>query len=535
MAFVPNGTIRLLAGVPLDNAYIHTVKFSSASAQATAMIAKTKKVYEHCTYIRETNRIRIPDVYDDVVMCNYLMYQNAGYGSNKWFYAFITGVYYVNDHATEIEFELDVMQTWQFDYDILPCFIERNHTATDVIGENIVEENLNIGEYEVLAVNASDRFSTWDIVMLSTFDPSTWLSTGGGLTGGVYTALNRTVIGTVTISMTGQTPSATFTTDPRPFMTDLINNHADKIDGVISIFMTPHTLEGNQGLTFAINKPTSSTVLLGNYTPKNKKLYTAPYTILYVTNGDGAGKQYNFEDFYTSLSADFKIYTDRAPNQSVVAVPLMYKTPTYQQMDNNALNYGEALVMSGFPECAWISDIYKTYVAQTKAQLTLSTVTAGAQIIGGAVGTVATGGAGIAAGGASIMSGISQISHMLTDLADKKRLAPHVHGTPTGSSFFTIADKTFRAYTLCPKAEYIRIIDDYFDMYGYAIHRVGVPNIDVRPNWCYVKTVDAAIKPKGIDGLPASDMRMIESCLNKGITYWKNMADVGDYTLNNTV
>lgn len=78
--------------------------------------------------------------------CNYLMFQNSGFGS-KWFYAFITSVEYVNNAVTEISFEIDVMQTWFFNYSVGECFIEREHSASDEIGENLVPETVNVGEY----------------------------------------------------------------------------------------------------------------------------------------------------------------------------------------------------------------------------------------------------------------------------------------------------------------------------------------------------------------------------------------------------
>lgn len=529
---IPDGEVNILRGVPLDADYKNTLYFASASAQSSYFASKAKYTYSSMMYIRETGRIRVPIAADSIFDCNYLMYRNAQY-VNKWFYAFIKQVYYVNDNCAEIDFEIDVLQTWFFNIDIKPSFIERQHTVTDDIGDNVVTENLDIGEYEILNVTASDRFSTWDIVMLSTFDPATWQSSGGGLSGGVYTALNRTVIGAVSISLTGQTPTASFTTDPRTFIADLINNHSDKIDGVVSIFMTPHTLEGSQGLPFAVSKPTATTPLLGSYVPRNKKLYTAPFTTLYVTNGDGAGKMYRFEDFAGALTADFKIYTDRAPNQSVIAVPVAYKTPTYSQSDNNALNFSESLVMSGFPECAWTSDIYKAYVAQNKASLTLSTIVASSQAIAGTVTAVASGGVGAVAGAAGVISGIAKVGSIVTDLLDKARLAPQVHGSPTGTSFFTVGDKTFRGYTLSPKAEYVQILDNYFDMFGYAIHRVQTPNLSARPHWTYIKTANVCILAK-TDGLPASDLAKICSIFDNGITYWRNASEVGNYALDNS-
>lgn len=52
------------------------------------------------------------------------MYQNEAY-SDKWFYAFITKMEYVNNNMTRIEIATDVWQTWQFDITFKESFIER--------------------------------------------------------------------------------------------------------------------------------------------------------------------------------------------------------------------------------------------------------------------------------------------------------------------------------------------------------------------------------------------------------------------------
>lgn len=61
---------------------------------------------------------------EDLITYNYCMYQNEQF-SDKWFYAFITGMRYVNHNMTEISLLTDVFQTWQFDLDFKASFIER--------------------------------------------------------------------------------------------------------------------------------------------------------------------------------------------------------------------------------------------------------------------------------------------------------------------------------------------------------------------------------------------------------------------------
>ena len=112
----PNGTIRILRDVPLNNDYVHTMLFGSATAQRDYFIGKTERAFVNESYTRlERGKMRVNVCADDIYACNYLMYQNAGFG-NKWFYAFINKIEYINNVTSEIDFEIDVLQTWQFDY-----------------------------------------------------------------------------------------------------------------------------------------------------------------------------------------------------------------------------------------------------------------------------------------------------------------------------------------------------------------------------------------------------------------------------------
>ena len=74
-----------------------------------------------------------------------------------------------------------------------------------------------------------------------------------------------------------------------------------------------------------------------------------------------------------------------------------------------------------------------------------------------------------------------------------------------------------------------RIIDDFFTKYGYACHRVKKPNMNSRPRWNYVKTKGCI----AIGSAPSDEIKKICSIYDKGITFWKNASDVGDYSLNN--
>ena len=84
-----------------------------------------------------------------------------------------------------------------------------------------------------------------------------------------------------------------------------------------------------------------------------------------------------------------------------------------------------------------------------------------------------------------------------------------------------------------------KIIDDYFELYGYACHQEKVPNFKAqatrRPIWNYCKMQNAQIEAQTGTrrGLPQEAQKAIEDIFNNGITLWSDIAKVGNYNLDN--
>lgn len=130
-----DSTLYLLSNVPLRNDYQHTIDFDNLQAQQTFfdnLISNVEVPNENYSYIRETEIINVYKNKDDLINCNYLFYNNGG----KRYYAFITNKEYVSDECTAITFEIDVMQTFMFDYTIGETFIEREHQDRYIEIEN---------------------------------------------------------------------------------------------------------------------------------------------------------------------------------------------------------------------------------------------------------------------------------------------------------------------------------------------------------------------------------------------------------------
>ena len=98
------------------------------------------------SYIRKDSVINVSVPIDELIGANYVMYKNASH-EDKWFYAFITEMNYLSDLSTAVRIKTDVYQTWHNSMTVPACFIDREHANTDTVGDNVVDEGLETGEY----------------------------------------------------------------------------------------------------------------------------------------------------------------------------------------------------------------------------------------------------------------------------------------------------------------------------------------------------------------------------------------------------
>jgi hypothetical protein len=162
MATVPlSGTnIRLLSGVPFQSDYKHTRWFDTITEQTSYFTSKPivySKPDHNFQRIEGKTFISVNKSIDELWSVNYLMFQNTSY-NNKWFYAFVTKLEYVQQKTTYVHFEIDVFQTWKFEMNFKPSYVVREHCPLwNVDGSpviNTVDEGLNYGsDYEVVDVS----------------------------------------------------------------------------------------------------------------------------------------------------------------------------------------------------------------------------------------------------------------------------------------------------------------------------------------------------------------------------------------------
>lgn len=487
MYIEPNSTIKIYSGVPLDKNYIHTLYFNDINAQ-NAYFHGTQKILKAAlannSYQRaKKGSMRVAIKADVIYDCNYIAFQNTSYGS-KWFYAFITGIDYVNNETSEITYEIDVMQTYFFDVELKACFVEREHSKTDVIGEHTEAEPVACGNYKTVKIEDTDHFSKYVCVIAH----GAWedASNTGGLRGGVFTGLDY---------VAGEITSAEGRDSLIAYLQAIVT--ANEQDSVVSVFLMPTDFYYDDSITVRrYSTEYKKATTIDGYSPKNNKLLTYPYTYLEVDAGT-QNVTYR-QELFSSGNMVFLLEGDTSCNPEISCTPRDY--------NGASLNYTEKTVMSGFPQVAWTIDSFRAWVAQNTGNKIVSSikniVTAN---VAGAAGDL------MEAYNASIASNTTK-------------------GYDSGGIDCATGAKNFYFKTIQIDACHAKIVDEFFNMYGYATNRVKVPNRNSRPHWNYVKTRDCTV----IGKCPSDDLAAIANIYDRGITFWKNADEVGKYdTLDN--
>lgn len=517
MIISPESKIIILSNIPLDTRYQNTIYFASAAAQSEYFQSKAKYTRNNYTYQRvNLGTIRVDIRAENLYDCNYLMFQNSAFGT-KWFYAFITSVDYVNNETSDIHYEIDVMQTWFFDFAMNQCFVEREHTETDVIGEHIESEPVATGEY---VFNGYEMVLDLRSMVVAIAIVDVDGESKGTLYDGIYGAAQIFVYdSTDTQSINAK-----------------INEYTQKYDSIIGMYMFPkqliggvipdsHLINTSQSAmsTVVLADAITGTESLDGYVPKNKKLYTYPYNFYHVDNANGGELSLRYE-FFQNLKPAVEISGTITQPIACVLRPCSYKgVAGYSVLGGYTSLNTESIQLGGYPICSWNVDAYQAWVAQNAIPLGAKTaISAVPSAIGGALtGGVVGAGAAVVSTVASVLSQVYSAS-IASDISKGSQ--------NNGGANVANRKQNFYGGRCSVTAEYARIIDDFFTRYGYGVKRVKLPNRSSRPHWNYVKTIGFT----GTGRVPADDMQKICNIYDSGITFWKNPREVGNYSLDNS-
>lgn len=351
MYIVPNTTIYILNNIPLNKSYEHTVYYPDKDTQAQAFMAYKKYTLTDYSYQRsQLGTIRVALKYEQLIDCNYLMFKNTNF-ENKWFYAFITGIGYVSNDVTDVYYDLDVMQTWCYDYEFMPTFVDRQHSKTDALYENTQPEGLELGaDYDRatrLAYNTCGEGNNMDFLILATTNP-----TGGHPSAGVSNGILFSIY-------QYQGKSA----DVIAKLNQFINNGLES--NVVGIYTCPE----NSG---QVKSYTTGGSYASGYTPRNKKLLCYPYCFITVNNHLGQEMELHYENFRASGNK----LPDKDYPFTFVEMNTILPIPQSNLVPSNYLFYGgtsqsaqliyEKISYDVYPTGAFSGDTFKVWLAQNK-------------------------------------------------------------------------------------------------------------------------------------------------------------------------
>ena len=504
MIVTPQSNVRILKSIPwnIDRKHVRLFDGSSPKQQQyDYMVSHQKYAFSDFTYVREQKAIRVPVTLDSLVDCNYLMFQNRGFG-NKWFYAFITDRKFYNSEMSEVSFELDDFNTWFYDCVVPNCYVEREHVADDTIGAHTLEEDLGTGE--LVPQITYNRF--WDDAPVSEH------TYGRGFKLAVQ--LKPSLVGALLVGDTIEWEESQIVPATETFDLNVPAQQMPAVLTTIQNFLNSYSHTGyeiNKGYMYPAEFEDGSKVVdvSGNgikrpnsflyyyketaqaYTPKNNKLLTYPYTKLVVSTHEGKSKEFRWENTVNG-QINFRLISVVNNNPSCSLYPINYLGGT----DSVALCNTDAVTIDSLPEVTLgkYDSLNPSNIAKTFSGII------------------------------NPLSLVSNITGMVTDKADK------ANATTGGNLALKYRHLGYTFQVMAIKAENAQIIDSYLTRFGYKVNTIKVPELYSRRYWNFVKTKEIDIS----GNIPAESAQVINDMFNSGVTFW-HINNVGDFSGDNSI
>lgn len=546
MPTIPNTTLYV-GVVPWNSDLKNVQSYNSRAEQISAIQGLLTHKYEHINIIRRDSDLILKGVNEDLTQCNYLMYQNKDI-SDKWYFAFIDNVQYNSLNSVIISHTIDVWQTYQFDITYYKNLILRAHVAksSDTVGRWLAPEPISVApEFERKHNVFNDLSWTPQYVLHSTsvFNNTTkkyeYKGNGTGATlsaeYGIFVNddddVQRVVKNYGKLSaaealksndddeysnwisdlLTGQTIDKAV----KLISTTSISQLQDHRNELIGLYAIPAWVHDgtNKYATNNIKKKEvtttlPTTTLACGYAPRNKKMLSSLCKAYLFYNENGFKLPLKPELF----TSDTPVFTVKATELSTNAFLLQIGSYADYTATTNKISY----------RC----ENRLGYDANTGLDKVLNTLTSAVGVVN-AVGSVASqtiaGNVGGAVQGA--VSSVQQSINMIDALGQR--------GVNTGASGDIMSITEKRAMPVfadvSPTEAQCRYIDDYLDVYGYAINEIGKISTYMknRSNWNYIQVANCNIKVSA----PNDDVNKLKQMFESGVTIWHK--NFGDYEQTN--
>lgn len=541
--------LMICADVPLDASQVRQLSFADKNEQYNYFRSKAIRVFTDFKYIREHRGVKVPVNAEEIGNACYICFKNQA--SGKWYYAFVTQVIYINPETSLLNFEIDVYQTFLFDMFIRDCDISREHVANDDFKTNTIQEPVDVGDYVIAHEEVQvlgDLDSNYPFIILSAID---LLSDPGTLEEPKVTAAQGGVYGGL--------PSAVraYLVEPHQWGTSSITAIMEALSSypwvsqsILAIYALPSfgfsgtvtVRQSAMGFNIGVISDSSSpfrsgagSALIGweskfpSY--KNKKMYTSQFSFIECLLPNG--NRFVLKPEFIKDSAPVVMLVT-----TLIPAPNFYfYTPDYCGAEEDFLL--NANNISGFPCFPVQNNTYPLQTAQAEATNTLVHSQNRSNIfwdtVGNVIQSVFTGDP------LNVLStGIDAYKSVRSELQsserDRQRIGQmqtnvSLTGASGGGLATFIASKKleilYRWWTVKP--EFAEKIEQFFDVYGYKVSRFGVPNLNSRPRYNYIKCNNVNI----YGNIPNEFLQPLRNMFINGFTLWHDKSNVGTYG-NNT-
>lgn len=378
MNYTPQTEVHLLKDVPFNLTYNNVRDFNTLPEQTKYFIDKTKYTFDKLTYQRvNAESIKLDISYNDLLDVNYMMFKNDSV-PGKWFYAFITDYEFISQNVTRVTYQLDVFQTYLFDFSFQTTYVEREHTKRfDEYGlpvVNTLDEGLNYGsDYKIVNAYHIEQASNivWAIIVSKVaLESIPNFQYGGSILSGVSTPL---YFYGVPLNLNGTQPTVNGqSVDSISALFSLFTTNSDFVGSIVSMYYTayipfPVTYSGNNlnvpaGINIVniasfkackfnasgwgtINKSVLDNVYSDLPKYEESKLYMYPYSICEITNQKGEVFTLKMENLNapgegrTKRSLNLKILSSIGVSPKTAIIPMYYLNNT-NIYDYTDLSYG---------------------------------------------------------------------------------------------------------------------------------------------------------------------------------------------------
>ena len=563
----------VLCNVPIS--VNHQITFDNEMQQKEYFQAHSVRMINGCHYQARTSKVKVKGYIDEFNNVNYGYYDNSNGSTTKRYYFWIASKEYISPELTYLNIYIDVIQTWMFQMRFGQCMIERCHVDDDTIGKHTYPETFELGELVTIKSDKVEELTGNVCYFMATTDEDNFT---GSKFGKIYSGFSlrkyeeneteRLTADIKSMMEKGKADAIAFIfTYPRQFLSDTI---LDYIGGNGTI------TEADKITKTKVFKPELTKFIYHSkeYKPKNNKLFTYPYNFITITNNAGGNVVLKNEEFDDPRNMSFVIDSVLGQNPTFELFPSCYSGKT--------ASYEDAISLQGFGLCSWNNDNYSNWFANhrntlnAQSQNSIASFKAGNKAAEmawdtgdvnsrlhtgvGYVGAGMTAGAGVgnllsgniggawnSAANAAFQTYQTDVNRQSTlntlnnDLStaylmnntsyqnenrsimaavQDAKVQPNTCKGDTTACGIDVArgTNTFYIRQTGIKPEYAKMVDMYFQMYGYQVNTLGYPSyyMNTREKWNYIKTVGCTV----LGTIPMDDKREIESIFNTGITFW---------------